>query len=151
MPEICGLDVMRRLKANQLTLRMLVYSGSTCADTIREALNCQPEAFVQKSDTLEMLLDAIKAVLAGSRYFTPLAASLLYESRVRHYVAVELTGRAREVLQMVAQGLSRKEIANRLEVAVKTVENHRQNLMDKLHIHGIAGLTRYAIQKAVLN
>jgi DNA-binding NarL/FixJ family response regulator len=96
------------------------------------------------------LLEGIKAVLTGYRYFTPLASALLEESFETQREAVKLTRREREVVQMVAEGHSSKEIATRLAIRVKTVENHRQRLMEKLRVHNIAGLTRYAISQGFL-
>ena len=89
-------------------------------------------------------------MLTGYRYFTPLASALLEESFETQREAVKLTRREREVVQMVAEGHSSKEIATRLAIRVKTVENHRQRSMEKLRVHNIAGLTRYAISQGFL-
>ena len=150
LSKLSGIEVMRRLKAERVAPRLLVYAETICVNAIRDVLNCRPEGFVQKSEGLDVLLEGIKAVLAGCRYFTPLASALFDESRVKHSVSIGLTRREREVIQMIAEGHSSKEIANCLEIKAKTVENHRQNLMDKLHVHSIAGLTRYALKEGLL-
>ena len=149
LPELCGIEVMRRLRAEVRT-RILVFSGSCDQETMMRALRCRPHAFVEKKDTLSTLTEAIAAVIRGANYYTGSAAALLYEAGTMSRDAQWLSDRETEVLQMIAEGLSSKEIANRLTLAVKTVENHRGNLMRKLSVHNTAGLTRYAIRSGLL-
>lgn len=150
LPELCGLEVMRRLRTEKTPPRLLVFSGAMCQKTIVEALRCKPEGFVEKSESLRSLLDGIRLVLEGFRYFTPFASAFLEDSFLSLGRALVLTDREHEVLQLTAEGRSCKEIASRLTIAVKTVENHRQHLMEKLNIHNVAGLTRYAIAEGIL-
>lgn len=152
LPELCGVELTRRLLADQPGIRVLVYSGTVNPVLIIDALKCRPHGFVAKSDTLQTFRDALAAVCAGRSYFTPFATTLLYESMASpHGAPIHLSGREREILQLVAEGRSSKEIANVLGSAVKTVENQRAHLMEKLHMHDIASLTRYAVKLGVVS
>jgi two-component system response regulator NreC len=145
LPRLSGVDVMRRLRQERSAPRMLVYSGTLSQKQAVAALRCRPDGFVEKGETLSALLDALRVVAAGGSYFTPFATRMMSGLEAEHDPLAGLTQREREILQMVAEGRSSKEIAVALEIATKTVENHRQHLMEKLHVHSIAGLTRYAV------
>lgn len=146
LPELSGTEVLRRMHATLPATRVLVYSGTYSRSLIIEALKCQPHGFVEKSDTLQCLRDAISTVAAGGSYFTQCAAGYVIAAHSDGTDSSSLTEREREVLQMVAEGRSNKQISHQLGVSNKTVENHRAHLMNKLKIHDIAGLTRYAVK-----
>ena len=111
--------------------------------------------YLLKDCAAEELVQAIRAVISGETYLSPKIASIVVEDYRRELSkgqiakAPELTAREREVLQLVAEGETSKKIAARLHVSVKTVEAHRQQIMDKLNIHTVAGLTKYAIRKGI--
>ncbi len=115
-----------------------------------KALRCRPHGFVEKSDSLLTLVQAVDSVAAGCGFYTPAASALLFDSLGRSERSDELSGRERQILQMVAESHSSKDISRRLNIALKTVENHRAHLMRKLHLHDIAGLTRYAIKERLV-
>ena len=146
LPELCGMEVIKRLREEKLPVRVLFYSGLIDRQRLARALKCRPHGMVQKEDTLTVLRDAVRLVANGGCYFTPFAMELLTEIQEEVDEELHLTHREMEVLQMIAESYSSKQIATRLGVAPKTVENHRQRLMEKLHLHDIAALTRYAIQ-----
>jgi len=151
LPELSGAEVLRRLNASLPAIRVLVYSGTFNQSVIIEALKCRPHGYVEKSDTLQSLRDAISTVAAGGGYFSQYAASFL--NTASHAAPDEMSGltaREREILQMVAEGGSSKDISRRLGVSNKTVENHRAHLMDKLQIHDVANLTRYAVRHGIV-
>jgi len=150
LPELSGTEVMRRMSASFPLLRVLVYSGTFNQALIIEALKCMPHGFVEKSDTLDTLRQAISIVASGGSYFTQCAAGFLNGAGPHPSGPDNLTMREREILQLVAEGRSNKEISGRLGVANKTVENHRAHLMDKLDIHDIASLTRYALRHGIV-
>ena len=101
-------------------------------------------------DSLETLREAIRVVAGGGSYFTPFVSRMM-DYVIRGAADEPLTKREREVLQLVAESCSSKEIASRLNGAVKTVENHRQRLMEKLQLRDVAALTRYAIRHGLID
>lgn len=150
LPEMNGLEVLRRLRAESREVRVLVYSGVENRELILETLRERPHGFVHKRDALATLREALRAVTAGGTFLTPFATDLLDLARGAGPGRAALTGRERAVLQMVAEGMSNKEMADRLGLAAKTVEHHRAALMEKLGLHDVARLTRYAVQLGVV-
>jgi DNA-binding NarL/FixJ family response regulator len=150
LPELCGAEVLRRLRTELPETRTLVYTGTLNELMVAEAMRSRPNGFVEKSDTLAVLRDAMAAVLSGGSFFSQSAARYLHRSLPLKGAAGLLTGREREVLQLIAEGKTGKHISERMGVSMKTVENHRQNLMEKLGIHDVAGLTRYAVSKGMV-
>lgn len=146
IPELNGVEVIRALRMEMSDTRVLVYSRAQNRELIVEAMRARPHGFVHKSDALATFSEALRAVTRGCSYFTPFATTLLDSASSDTGTAPPLTSRERAVLQMIAEGLSSKEMANRLEIAPKTVEHHRSHLMEKLNVHHVAGLTRYALQ-----
>ena len=148
LPEVSGVEVVRRVRAELRDTRTLIYSGTTSEDLIAEAMSARPHGFVHKEDTLQVLREALSAVMAGRHYFTQIAAATT--ERASPGSLRILTEREREVLQLVAKGFTNKAIADRLSMAVKTVETHRSNLCSKLNIHDIATLTRFAVRSGLV-
>jgi DNA-binding NarL/FixJ family response regulator len=149
MPELNGLDAARRLNAECPAVRCLILSMHTDPGYVREALEAGTAGYVLKDAGVEELELAIRAALRGERYLDPRVAKQVIEGYVRGLPAPEaatLTPRQREILQLIAEGRSTRAIAERLHVSVKTVETHRAQLMDRLGIRDVAGLTRYAIR-----
>jgi len=145
LPELNGVEVLRTLREEMRDSRFLIYSGALNRGLIVEALQARPHGFVHKSDPLSTLCDALRAVSNGCCYLTPFAMKLMDDHRYRSNGASVLTDRERAVLQMVAEGMSNKEMACRLSIAPKTVEHHRAQVMHKLGMHDVAALTRYAV------
>jgi DNA-binding NarL/FixJ family response regulator len=150
LPELTGTEVMRRMTEAHPSVRVLIYSGTLSQSLVIEALKCRPHGFVDKSDTLQSLREAITTVAFGGSYFTKFAATFMNQPASGCELETGLTEREREVLQLVAEGRSSKEISVKLGVSCKTVENHRAHVMDKLHIHDVAGLTRYALRHGIV-
>jgi DNA-binding NarL/FixJ family response regulator len=144
LPELSGPHLIRLLQAEDWPVRVLVYSGTTDDGLLREALAEEPHGFVRKEDTLQEFRAALRAVTAGSRYLSPWASRLMpaHGDGPRK----RLTTQECAVLQMIAEGRQTKEIATVLGVSPKTVEHHRQHLMDKVGLHDVASLTRYAVR-----
>ena len=150
LPEMNGVEVIRTLRSEQRETRVLVFSGTQNRELIAAALQARPHGFVHKGDPLETFREALKAVMNGCLYFTPFATNLLDDTRGGNSGWDALTHRERAVLQMVAEGMSNKEMAARLGIAAKTVEHHRAALMVKLDLHDVARLTRYAVRMGVV-
>jgi DNA-binding NarL/FixJ family response regulator len=149
LPGLCGVEVLRRLSASS-GARVLIFSGTSNESLLVDALRCRPAGYVAKGDSLKTLREALDAVAMGANYFTPFAARHLYGSRVAGPENGPLSPREREVLQLVAGSLSSKEIASHLGISLKTVENHRSRLMEKLRMHDVASLTRYAVRNGLV-
>jgi DNA-binding NarL/FixJ family response regulator len=149
MPELNGLDAARRLGSECPEVRVLILSMHTDPGYVREAMEAGTAGYVLKDAGVEELELAIRAALRGERYLDPRVSKHVIEGYVRGLPSPEgpaLTPRQREILQLIAEGRSTREIAQRLHVSVKTVETHRAQLMDRLGIRDVAGLTRYAIR-----
>jgi DNA-binding NarL/FixJ family response regulator len=152
LPEMSGVDVVLRLREQMRQVRVLVYSGAQHRELTLAALRARPHGFVHKEDSLATLREALKAVSAGCSYFTPFAGRLLDDSLAAPASGWErLTKRERVVLQMVAEGKTSKEVADRLVISPKTVEHHRANLMQKLGRRDVAGLTRDAVRHGLVS
>ena len=148
LPELCGTHLIRLLLAEEWPVRVLVYSGAMDEGLLREALAEEPHGFVRKEDTLAELRAALKAVTTGSHHISPWGSRLL---RVRGREPRKgLTTQEYAVLQMIAEGNHTKEIAQAIGVSVKTAEHHRQHLMQKLGLHDVASLTRYAVRYRIV-
>ena len=150
LPELNGVEVIRSLRAEASAARVLVYSGAQNRELMLAALRESPHGFVHKLDGLGTFHEALRIVTAGGSYYTPLATSMLDAARRNGMGDRNLTNQERAVLQMIAEGLSSKEMAERLGVAPKTVDNHRAHLMEKLDMHCVAKLTRYAMRLGVV-
>jgi len=150
LPELNGLEVLRALRADMRDVRCLVYSGTQDRRLIVEAMQARPHGFVHKSDPWKIFREALRAVTDGCSYFTPFATKLMDDERHLHTAAAHLTDRERAILQMIAEGMSNKEMAERISIAPKTVEHHRAQVMQKLGMHDVATLTRYAVRMGLV-
>jgi DNA-binding NarL/FixJ family response regulator len=149
LPELCGVEVLRRLRSESANVRILVFSGTRDQALIVETLKCRPHGFVGKHDALATFLEALRIIVAGKLYFSAIASALWADSL--NGDPVDLTPREIEILQLVAESRSNKEIAGLLGLAQKTVENHRAHMMEKLHLHDVAALTRYAVRRGLVS
>jgi DNA-binding NarL/FixJ family response regulator len=153
LPGLNGVEMLRRVASKVPTMRVLVFSGHESPALVRNMLEAGAHGFVEKTAGLVEFKRGLDAVAKGGTYFGPGAAALL-----RHVVANpadapahhDLTAREREILQLVAESHTTKEIAAKLGISAKTVDNHRTNLMRKLDVHDVAGLTRYALEHGFL-
>ena len=150
LPELNGVEVLRTLRAEMRESRFMVYSGTLSRVLIVEALQARPHGFVHKSDALATFCEALRAVAGGCSYFTPFATKFMDQERGVSAAASLLTERERAVLQMVAEGRTNKEMAERLVLSAKTVEHHRAHVMEKLGVRDVAGLTRVAIRQGLV-
>lgn len=154
LPNLNGTEVLRYLKKEIPNARVLIFSGYQTSGLVRELLKAGAHGFVEKSAPLSELRKGIEIVSTGGSYFGPEVALLLREA-MADPKSVEsglnvLTRREREILQLIAESNSTREIATKLNISVKTAENHRTNLMRKLDLHDVASLTRYAINNGLI-
>jgi DNA-binding NarL/FixJ family response regulator len=150
LPVLNGLELLRRVTKQLRNLRILVFSGYENPVLIRDMLEAGAHGFVEKTAGLNELKKGLDSVANGGTYFGPGVSGLLRNVVANPSVTTSskdfLTPREREILQLVAESFSTKEIAQKLNISVKTVDNHRTNLMRKLDLHNVASITRYAMQ-----
>ena len=156
MPQMNGHTATRQiLKANPSS-RVLILSTYSSDECVTELLNAGASGYLMKQTASNELSNAIRQVRFGNQYLSPPLARRLNSQRNGAFLngvsdsARELTGREIEVLKLIAEGLSNREIAEVLKISIKTVEKHRQGTMNKLDIHEVAGLTRYALAKGLV-
>lgn len=159
MPELNGLEATRQICAKCPKTRVLALSVHESEQMIREVLQAGARGYLFKSDAGLELLTAVKSVAGGRPYFTSKVAKLVLDGFLSPVLAqtepgkdaVPLTPREREIIQLIAEGKSTKEVAQKLGISVKTAETHRTNLMRKLDLHSVAELVRYAVRNDIVN
>lgn len=154
LPGISGIEVLHRLHDEIPAMRVLVFSGKTERQLIPGLVRHGVCGFVSKSAPLSELRKALDALAAGQTWFTEsyqqaLSAMLESPGGVSEGRDAALSEREREVAVLLAQSHSSKEIANLLGLSVKTVENHRTNLMRKLQVHDVAGVIRHVVRQGL--
>jgi len=155
MPGLNGIEATARLMRCCPDIRVMILSMHQNEEYVRQALRHGASAYLLKDAAPMELEQAIAAVLRGETYLSPAVSSGVlndYVQRLRSDEPAEnpLTPRQREVLQLIAEGQSTKDIARRLDLSVKTVETHRSQLMKQLDIHEVAGLVRYAMRTGLV-
>jgi DNA-binding NarL/FixJ family response regulator len=155
MPVLSGIDATRRLCKQAGGPKILILSMHADRRYVEEVLRAGAAGYVLKDAAASDLLQAIDSVRAGESFLSPSITQRVVEAIAKPEeqpaaALGTLTDREREVLTLIAEGLSSKEIARRLGVSLKTVESHRANLMDKLDIHKVSGLVRFAIRAGLV-
>jgi DNA-binding NarL/FixJ family response regulator len=151
IPGLPGLDVARSLLADKQAPRILLITAQERPLLVREAADLGVHGIVLKGTPLSTLRDGVRMVASGARFYCPGTVELLRAADASAKTSDSLSPRERQIVQMVAQGKSTKEIANSLDLSAKTVSNHRLNVMRKLDIHDVAGVTRYAISRGLVD
>jgi DNA-binding NarL/FixJ family response regulator len=149
MPGLSGVEVTRAVSA---TTKVLVLSASGEQADVLEAVKAGATGYLVKSASAAELVDAVRRTAAGDAVFTPGLAGLVlgeYRRTADDESAPKLTPRETEVLRLVAKGLTAKQVAERLVLSHRTVENHVQNTLSKLQLHNRAQLVRYAVEKGI--
>jgi len=162
MPELNGLEVISRISKDNLITRVIILSMHTNEEYVVQALKAGAAGYLLKDSAPNELEIAVNAVMRGETYLSPAISKHVVDNYLRRISDVsaekekgpdifkQLTSRQREILQLIAEGNSTKEIANKLNVSIKTVETHRMQLMDRIGIHDVAGLVRYAIRMGII-
>jgi DNA-binding NarL/FixJ family response regulator len=161
MPGLNGLEAASRIVRDQPETRVIVLSMHATEEYVLQALRAGAAGYILKDAATVELELAIRSVVRGETYLSPAVSKHVVEGYVRRVgeqtpPAVagpleRLTPRQREILQLIAEGYTTKEIASRLDLSVKTVETHRTQLMQRLGIHDVAGLVRYAIKSGLVS
>ena len=158
MPMLNGLQATRQILRAAPSTRVLILSAHADPEYVEQVVLLGGAGFLIKQTSADILVEAIREVHKGRSFFSPSISKYLHEhyqnaphkAVLRKRKGTCLTSREEGVLQLIAEGKANKQIASELGISIKTVEKHRQHLMQKLSIHDIAGLTRYAIAAGVI-
>jgi DNA-binding NarL/FixJ family response regulator len=163
MPNLNGLEAARQILATSPNAAILILTMHDSDNVIREVLRAGARGFLLKSDAGRDLVAAVEALESQKTFFTPRVSQMVLDgflNREKKRSEIEdvanssgdlLTAREREVIQLLAEGRTSKEVAVTLNLSVKTAETHRTNLMRKLGLHSVADLTRYAVRNGIVH
>ena len=150
-----GIEVTRQIRRMFLQTKVIILSSYAEGQFVFSAFEAGASGYLLKKTTFDELVAGVRAVLNGQTYVAPVIADLVVRRSLGHSMSNlepqqnRISTREREVLQLVAEGRSTKEIAATLYVSIKTIETHRKQIMDKLDVHSIAGLTKYAVRQGI--
>lgn len=152
MPLLNGIDAAREINKSNPATKLVLLTMHTEDQLVLESLRAGVKGYLLKTRAADELVQAIHAVCKGETYLTQSISHTVVQAFLSKGTLPEspLTDRERQVLQLVAEGKSNKEVASLLGISVKTAESHRSNIMDKLNIHDTAGLVRYAIRNGLI-
>ncbi|MGA1995983.1 MAG: response regulator transcription factor [Bryobacteraceae bacterium] len=153
MPELNGIEATRRLAASAPHTRVLALSMHKDSVYVREILRAGARGYLLKDSPAQDMLAAVRAVAGGEGYISPAVSSAVLDDYRKHVTnPIDLlTSREREVLQMLAEGKTNKEIATVLKLSVYTVDAHRGRIMEKLNVHSINELVRFAVRNGLID
>ena len=147
MPFAQGTEIFHEARRWAPDTRIVVFTGLTSGGLLSDLVTSGVDGLFMKRDDPGDLADSLSIILAGGKVIAPEVSALLADTSA----LVELTARERQILTLVAQGMANKEIATRLGVSFKTVDNHRTNLMRKLGVHSVGELIAYALREGLLD
>jgi DNA-binding NarL/FixJ family response regulator len=155
MPDLNGIDAAKQILGEQPSVKIVALSMHSEKQYVEGMIKAGVSGYLLKDTAFEELVKAVRLVCAGKKYLSPDITDIV----LRDYLsppdvkdieqAPDLTLREREVLQLLAEGRATKEIAERLNISIKTVESHRKNIMSKLNLHTVAELTKYAVRHGI--
>ena len=152
MPDLNGVEATRQITSAAPKAKVIALSTYSDKQFVHEMLGAGAASYVVKATASEELLNAIRCVMEGKTYLSPDVATFVVDGCVANRKSTEredysiIGAREREVLQLLAEGLTSKQIGDRLNITVNTVESHRKNIMHKLDVHSIAELTKFAVR-----
>ncbi len=156
MPELNGIEAARRIRKKFVNTEVLIISFDYSDNLIRQIIDAGARGFVVKGDSERDLIAAVEALSNHRPYFTPRAADVTL-GRVRgegpgfrEFAGNRLTPRELEIVQLLAEGKSSKEVAASLSISIKTADTHRANIMRKLDLHSVTDLVRYAVRNQIV-
>ena len=155
MPELNGLEAARQIRAALPGIGVIILTMHETDSLVRDVLAAGARGFILKSDAGRLLVQAVEAVLNGKPFFTAKVSEMVLQGYLNPAEpgtaeASQLTPREREIVQLIAEGKSSKEIGVRLDISEKTVETHRTNLMRKLGVRSVSDVVRYAVRNKIV-
>jgi DNA-binding NarL/FixJ family response regulator len=159
MPNLNGIDATRMIKKNYPRTKVLILTIHEDEEFIREMILIGADGYVVKNAEKKEIFDGVKAVANNQTFFSPTASKVLLDGLIKRArnkepetieIENQLTKRETEILKMIAEGMTSKEIAQKFYLSLSTVNSHRMNIMKKLNIHDTATLVKYAIEKKII-
>jgi DNA-binding NarL/FixJ family response regulator len=157
MPELDGLDVIRLLKKTLPATEVVVFSAHSSEEMVEEVFDAGAKSYIEKSEASQDLVTAIRSLAEHKPFFSTQTSEILFakflvpKARLQQSrTELRLTAREREIVRLLAQSSSNKEVATALGISIRTVETHRATLMRKLGVRSVAGLVRYAIRHHII-
>jgi two-component system response regulator NreC len=157
MPELDGLQALRQIKQALPNTEIMIFSAHHSEEVIEQLFDAGAKSYIQKSDAGRHLVAAIKSLAEHKPFFTPEISQILFAkffsagaSKKQYGPEHSLTEREREIVRLLAEGHSNKEVASCLGISIRTAETHRATLMRKLDINSLAALVRYAIRNNII-
>ena len=152
MPELNGIDATRQILARHSHVKIIAFSVHTDRRIVRNMLQAGAVGYLLKECAFEELIHCVSEVMNGNMYLSPRISGIVlhdYLQQAENAPTTDshLTMREREVLQLLTEGHRTRDIAERLQVSAKTIETHRKNIMDKLDLHSLPALTKYAVRE----
>lgn len=147
MPKIDGFEVLKKVKKSSLNTRVLALTMHSSAEFIKNIVKAGAAGYLKKDSDKEMLLNAIEEVHSKSSYYPPETTHLVLQSLQERNKGELISPREKEVVTLVAEGLTTKEIAEKLFLSKHTIESHRQNILLKLDLKNSAELVKYAVKR----
>jgi DNA-binding NarL/FixJ family response regulator len=158
MPRLNGISAIKDIKRTDPLVRILAITFHTTDEYILETFQAGADGYCLKNDSHEELMNAIRRVLEGKKYLSPAISDKVLEGYLKQSKTLKtqtswetLTQREKEVLKLVGEGHSSKQIAEILSISAKTVDKHRSNIMKKLDLHSAAALSAYAVEKGIVS
>jgi DNA-binding NarL/FixJ family response regulator len=158
MPSLNGLEATRQICRESSGSKIVILSAHSDPEYVQQLTNAGATGYLIKQTAGQDLVMAVRAAKKGKVFFSPAISQQVLDQHGKTSLrgeparkgGIRLTPREAEVLQLIAEGHANKQIASELFISIKTVEKHRQQLMNKLEIHEVAGLTRYAVSKGII-
>ncbi len=155
MPNLNGIEATRQLLADNPRVKVMALSTHSDGSIVAKMLKAGSSGYMLKESAFSELMEGIAAMMEGKTYLCSKIAKVVFSDYVTMLSSPQwpggdgLSSRENEVLQLVAEGKTSKEISQALNVSVKTVDSHREHIMEKLSIHNVAGLTKYAVREGI--
>jgi len=157
MPELNGLDATRQIKKKLPDTEVLIFTGQETEELVHDVFDSGARSYIMKTDAADHLIDALKALSEHKHFFTSRISEIVFARYIQGKKTVEgapeksrITDREREIVQLLAEGKSSKEIATILGISVRTVETHRAAIMKKLALKSFSELIRYAVRNKII-
>jgi len=154
MPGMNGIELLKAIRKQYPGVKVMMLTMYKEPALAREIMNLDTEGYILQTADQNEMLTAVSMILNGKKYFSPELTMNLVNTEIKadpdKQLLAELTQREIEILTLIAQGFSNKQIAEKLFISPKTVDTHRTNMMNKLNIHNVAGITRFAIQNNLM-
>jgi two-component system, NarL family, response regulator NreC len=157
MPELNGLDATRQIKKKLPETEVLIFTGQETEELVHDVFDSGARSYIMKTDAADHLVDALKALSEHKHFFTSRISEIVFARYIQGKKTVEgapeksrITDREREIVQLLAEGKTSKEIATMLGISVRTVETHRAAIMKKLGLKSFSELIRYAVRNKIV-